>query len=399
MKQLFKNINKTSLFITLIVHLMAYKVHALDSVAIVNDIKGTVFVSAHGKTAQLNIGDEILLGSEILTTAGGTVSLTDYYDHQFHLSNSSHVKLKGDTIQLRSGYLWMQSYRKIGANSPFKITTANSISKYTYGESILSFDPVSTKTQLLVIKGKFIFQNIQNELDQIYVEDGLFSYIKTDQNKGGPRASTPVGFSSFKKITSLFNRVAPMGSIDHIVKRENTIAKMNPTLKTAPEITPSWKKTSNKREIASSPIKSGNIIYIHGSKKSDSRFLSKQLKYLGKKHNIRKKKKKVFKHSKVTVRIYGADFKLKKVPASVTKVKETIKRSKPVIKVVTKKVKALSIRAPASTTSSSTQLNDKGDAFEKGLKKAYKKQTRHSPEINSLIHDLKNYDQDFKTAY
>jgi hypothetical protein len=391
MKQSFKNINKTSLFITIIVHLFAYKAHAVDTVAIVNDIKGTVFVSIQGKTSQLNIGDEILLGSEVLTADNGSASLTDYYDHQFHLSNSSHIKFELETVQLRRGYLWLQSYRKGDSSSNFKLTTANSVSKYHEGESILSFDPQSTKTQLLVIKGKFIFQNIQNEMDRIYVEDGLFSFIKTDFFEGSPRRPTPVGFSSFKKITSLFNKVNPMGVTDHIVKRPKIIVK--------PDI---------KRGIASTPVRSGNIIYVNKVKKNDSKFLKSQLKKLGKKYK-RKKRKKVLKRSGVTLRVYGADFEIKRVPASVKKaVKKNTKKMAVRKILVKKKVKAtsktkeiaktISKRAPASVPQVSTQIG-KTDAFEKGLKKAYKKQMRHSPEMNSLIKDLKNFDQDFKTAY
>ena len=256
MKLSFRNINKTSLFISLIVHLIAFKAHAIDTVAIVNEIKGTVFASVNGKTSQLKIGQEIILGSEVLTTSSGTVSLTDYYDHQFHLSHSSHIKMIGDTVQLRAGQVWMQSFRKGSSNSSFKLSSANGIAKYNYGEAIFSFDPTTAKSQLLVIQGRFKFSNINNEMDHTYVEDGLFSYIETEKNEGSPRTPTPVGFSSFKKITHLFNKVTPMASTDHIIKRTAKIPR------TDAKVTPSWKnKKVSKRSIASVPRKSGNIIF------------------------------------------------------------------------------------------------------------------------------------------
>ena len=95
MKKLFKNINKTSLAITLIVHFMAYYAHADSSVGIVSKLEGNAFETINGKTRSLKVGDELTGMSEVMTTSGANITITDYFDHQFHLSGSSHVKMTG----------------------------------------------------------------------------------------------------------------------------------------------------------------------------------------------------------------------------------------------------------------------------------------------------------------
>jgi hypothetical protein len=49
-------------------------------------------------------------------------------------------------------------------------------------------------------------------------------------------------------------------------------------------------------------------------------------------------------------------------------------------------------RAPAS-------VKQQTDAFESSLVDQYKKQMRHSDEVNQLIRDLKNYEMDYDTGY
>ena len=45
------------------------------------------------------------------------------------------------------------------------------------------------------------------------------------------------------------------------------------------------------------------------------------------------------------------------------------------------------------------ELNKEKSNFEKTLVNEYKKQMRHSEEVNSLIEDLKNYEQNYKKNY
>ncbi len=394
MKKLFKGINKISFILSIIIHLWAFKAHGGNFIATVNSIKGAAFVTSNGETIQLKIGDELLKNAEISTTAMGAVSFSDYHDHQFHLPASSHVKLLGNNLQLRRGFVWVQSYSH-EVNSGFELSTANAVARYDYGESILSFDPVTAKSQLLVIKGRLFFSNLQNHMDRVLIEDGQFSYVQMKSGKGLPRRPTPVGYSSFKKITSLFHKVSPMGVVDHIAKRvprsQRKVEKMNRGI--ASISFPVKKRKKIKRKLKNS----GRIIYINGKKitrqntKNEKSFLDKQLSGFSRRLNKKNVKKNILKRSHVPVRVYGTYLSQMDSPSFKKRVIKNIKKTR----------KKESKRSPASIPPSQvlSKTEKVVDRFEKGLGQEYRKQMRHSPEVNSLIRDLKNYNQDFKTAY
>ena len=383
MKQLFKNINKTSLFITLLIHFLVFKAQAGDAVAIVNDAKGVVFANVNGRTIQLRTGDEILKDSEILTTSTGTITFTDYFDHQYHLANSSLVKLFPTDVQLRRGFVWVQSYRE--GEDEFTLSTANSVVKFTKGEGILSFDPESTKSQLLVVSGRFFIQNVQNRLDQVLVDDGNFSYIQTSLNGGSPRKATPVGYSSFKKMTSLFNKVKPMSTTDHIIRRNKSIARKVPkkSLGRTPAAFSGAKPASP--QMKGEPLKftaapgKGKVTFFKGNKVvDDDYFLSKQLKKLSKKARKPKPlKKKSQKKSQVKIRIFGYQGTAASYPSMAG---QKSKKVTPVNKALKSSAATQTGRKPASLPKS--MPIPKTDAFEQGLRREYKKQSRHSTEVN-----------------
>lgn len=50
-------------------------------------------------------------------------------------------------------------------------------------------------------------------------------------------------------------------------------------------------------------------------------------------------------------------------------------------------------------TALNPQVEIKKSAFENSLMEEYKKQRRHSGELNSLIKELKSFDQDYKVSY
>ncbi|TNE99718.1 MAG: hypothetical protein EP326_07625 [Deltaproteobacteria bacterium] len=387
MKKLFKNINKTSLAITLIVHFMAYYAHADSSVGIVSKLEGNAFETINGKTRSLKVGDELTGMSEVMTTSGANITITDYFDHQFHLSGSSHVKMTGIGMELRRGYLWVQSYGK--SQSPYSIKTANGFANVGYGETIMSFDPASSKTQLLVMKGTHSFGNLMEPDMTLTVEDGHFSFLSNDVENGIPRQSTPVGFSSFKKVTSLFQGVESMDKGDW-----NT----NNKTAAAPRV-----ETQVARTIASTkqaPVP-GTVIYVKsvqggsrvpasaGSDVSAFDYYKSKVKKAPWKTNLKK--------SGVPVKVWGET--TQRTPASTKSWKQIKREEKPKFPTPPTKVETSS-RNPASVSDISIRpVEVKTDDFEKGLSNQYKKQMRHSTEVNSLIRDLQNYDQDFKTAY
>jgi len=390
MKKLFRNINKTSLVITLLVHFLAWQAQADSSVGIISKLSGNAFETINGKTRTLKVGDEITALSEIMTTSGSQLTLTDYFDHQFHLSGSAHVKFNGMGMELRRGYLWVQSYGE--SQSPYPIKTANGFANIGYGETIMSFDPSSSKTQLLVMKGGHTFGNLMEPDMALRVEEGHFSFLSNDVDNGIPRQSTPVGFSSFKKVTALFNGIQSMD------KGDWSTTKKTAKVETQPVSAPARTIASTKQ----APVP-GTVIYVKsvqgGSRvpaSANTPTSAADYFYSVKKKPYRAKLKK----SGVPVRVWGTK-SWNRTPASKTKSwkKTKIKREeKP--KFPTPPTKTSTVkksRTPASISIKPVEV--KTDDFEKGLSKQYKKQMRHSSEVNSLIRDLKNYDQDFKTAY
>ncbi|MCO4792871.1 MAG: hypothetical protein KC493_04110 [Bacteriovoracaceae bacterium] len=391
MKRLFKNINKTSLVITLLVHFVAFYAHADSSVGIISKLSGNAFQTINGKTRTLKVGDEVSMLSEVLTSSGSQLTLTDYFDHQYHISGSSHIKMVSNGIELRRGYLWIQSYRKDNGKQ-FSVQTANAFTQFGYGEGIISFDPHSSKSQLLVMKGNFLFSNLMHKNMPLSVDDGHFSFLSNEVDNGAPRQSTPVGFASFKKVTTLFDGIKSMDKGDRGVKANLAATKSS--------------QSKAKRTIASTktlPIP-GTVIYVK-SKKSHTRRTpasassndkTSLLKFYYSKVG-KAKGKNSLKKSGVPVKVWGSK-SWKRTPASTPKKtspkvkrQERPKYPEPPSKSVRKR------RKPASI--SIKQVEIKEDDFEKGLSKQYKKQMRHSSEVNGLIRDLKSYDKDFKTAY
>jgi len=181
-----------------------------------------------------------------------------------------------------------------------------------------------------------------------------------------------------------------MGSMDHIVKRP--VAN---------------NRRAISRGVASVGGHQGQTTFIQSQKSENVKedaFLNQQLKKLAKKTKKAKRSKKKWKKSTVTVRVFGSSkSSAKRVPASVKKKSPAQEKSMkaspaPAVKKEVVKPQVKAMRGPASVPLN-PQVTIKKDAFEKGLTKEYKKQMRHSSEVNSLIRDLKNYDQDFKTAY
>ena len=60
---------------------------------VVEEVWGNVFLVEEGKTKQLRAGDYLYDFSEVMTEEGAQVSFSDYYDHQFHLAGSGHIKM------------------------------------------------------------------------------------------------------------------------------------------------------------------------------------------------------------------------------------------------------------------------------------------------------------------
>ena len=430
MKRLFKSIRSSLVVITLIAGFgFMTNAFAIAPIAMVGSVKGNAFIHHLGKTKKVKVGDHIHNFSEIFTEVGSQVTFSDYYDHQFHLSGSGHVKLNGKTMELKGGYLWLQSFNR---EESFAVETANAHVNYMYGESVISFDAYSGKSQLMTISGGWDFSNKFEKYRTTRLQDGQFSFISKDYENGSPRQPTPIGQGSYKKVVSLFGGVK---TLDQQASRDfqiNGVAAAPTSKKTS---TPPMIKT-RARGIASHvegdqfPAKTDSAALIreiaaggkdydepkvattYKPKKKVSTWtgLSKSEKdsfmnYYNYRLNKMKPKKKVSKNkvdytkkSGAKVYVFGADwapvahkekgdiriYNKKRFEAA----QKTVQAPK---KIAPKK------RAPASLPKKAIEAPK--DVFESTLRREYKKQTRHTSEVNDLINELESYDQDYQRSY
>jgi hypothetical protein len=285
-------------------------------------------------------------------------------------------------IELKGGYLWTQSMEN--TENHFFIQTVNSTVSFTHGEFVISYDNESGKTQLLSIKGTHLFKNNNHEFLKEEISAGKFSFIIEKYENGAPRVPTPIGSNAYTAVTSLFDEVNPMHKSKTVVEE---IEKF-PTRRLATQ--PSGRKIAS---IDSKDKKSGGSVILIKEKKVDRskrddnllNFYKSKVTKLAKKY---KKKPYKFKpeykrKSNAVVKIYGK--KKSRVPASNN------------VKIY--KVRKKKLRKPASMMELNPQVKVRKDIFETSLMKEYKKQMRHSKEINSLIKDLKSYDQDYNESY
>ena len=404
---------------------------AIAPIAMVSEVKGNAFIHHLGQTKKVKVGDHIHNFSEIFTEVGSQISFSDYYDHQFHLAGSGHVKLNGKTVELKGGYLWLQSFNR---EESFAVETANAHVNYMYGESVISFDSYNGKSQLMTISGGWHFSNKFEKYRTAHLQDGQFSFISKDYENGSPRQPTPIGHTSYKRVTALFGGVKTLNqqasrdfqviaarpapthkktkSLPPMVKRSRGIAshvegdqfpsKVSDSTALIREIdaggkanvTPSYKPTHK-------PVAAKTHYKPHASGNEKDSFM-KYYKYRVSKMKPQKKvsKNKVdySKKSGAKVYVYGGDFgsgtHKEAGDIRIYNKKRFEAANKKVVKAPVKKV--VKERAPASVVK---KLEAPKNVFESSLRREYKKQTRHTSEVNDLINELQSYDQDYQRSY
>jgi hypothetical protein len=330
-----------------------------EPVALVNSVNGKAFAVLSGKTVSLERGDIVQLNAEVMLEEGAQLTMTDYYDHEVHLSGGSHIKLGKKEFQLKRGSLWVQSYSR---ENPSMIKTANSIVGFIFGEAIVSFDSKTGKTQLFSMEGTFSFSNILKLDVQTRVDSGHFSFVDPKYNEGVPRAPTKIGYQSYHAVTADFSNIEKMSGKDFQMSAAKTPNKetlvnqmVKPMLNNNPKtpgvitfISSTRPKKTAKRGIAS---------LSSGSK------------------NYRKTKKK----SGVKVRIFGGS---QSAPS----------RSQ-------YKAPKSQGRNPASMPSASQSVNGPSTEFRNAFQQEYQDQKKHTGAVNSLIDELKSYKVDYHKEY
>lgn len=374
MKKLFKS---TKLISTAFLLLIADVAMAQSEKAVVTALMGRAFVNrkVDSKPVMLEVkkGDTLFEFDEVFTEVGSQLSMRDSYDHDFHLSGSGYALILNRAIELKGGYLWVRSYSD--RDEKFTVSTVNANTTYDNADFIISFDQDSGKTQLMSLKGQVEFANMVHSYLKYEVPAGKFSFISESYEDGSPRMPTPTGESTYRKVISLFDGVDKdfeNKTKRQIVKKESSKADhRTPASATSPK-------------TVSEP---GSIIYVKESPKiiDDSNMIDDIGRKLAsesmKKISAKKKFKPAYeKSSGVQVKVFGTQNNTgNRMPASVGNMKNKD-----------------TMRGPASLVS---PVQIKNDPFESSLLIEYKKQMRHSNEVNSLIKELKNYDQDYKESY
>ena len=379
MKKLYKGIRKIKFILIITFTLFCPIVMSKDSPEMrVDYVIGKAFLkNANGDISEIKKGDHIYHLSEINTEEGSLVGVSNFYDQQFSLSGSGYIKIFKNNIELRAGYLWIESVTV--KNDKFHIETPNAKITYEKGISILSYDQYSQKTQILTTQGRFEFKNIFEEHLSIWVQTGEFSFISKDYENGMPRKATPAGQSTFLKITGLFKARPVETRFDSKDSSYKLVSKSkSDLLGRLPSSTDSIKTK-------------GKIIYAYKKKrefslKDDHLLKLNQRKIASLKLSVIKKKVRKFapdykKKSSVSIRIFGSVQK---------KFQKKLKH----------KTKFIKKRMPASVVKvKSRDITTHKPAFESSLTGEYKKQLRHSKGMNRLIRDLHSFDQDYKQSY
>lgn len=394
MKKSYNDTRKINIFFLLVTFLISTTSLAESPELMVRAVKGNAFLVSKGKTVMLKPGDHIYDFQEVFTEVGGQISVANYNDQVFHLAGGGNMRVLKGLIELQNGYLWLESIAK--TESEYQIQTPNSRVLFTSGEAIIDFDNNSGKSQVLVLQGEIEFGNLFQDYLKIPISAGKFSFISKEYENGAPRNPTPVGRNTFSKVQALFDKPK--------LERKKSIARASDIL-TKEDISPVVKIKEKSRGIASvessapmisEPVISNvekttssesGIIYIRPKVRDTSKddmllnYHSKNLTKL-KVKKVKKKFKPTY-EKKSGVKVYVFGRKAKKQTRGIA--------SKPM-------VKSKSNRAPASVHMKPA-VKLKKDVFESSLIKEYKKQLRHSKEVNSLIQELKSYDQDYKQSY
>lgn len=375
MKRSFK-ITKSNWAIALCLLGLSFTSHAA-SLGLVQNIKGNSFLTSKNESLKIaKTGDSIEDFSEVITEEGSSVTIALTHDQLLHISGSTQVRFFNKMLELKRGYVWIQSAKTGGIDN---IQTANADFRFTTGEGVYSFDPGKGKSQVLVISGDTTIANINRVENYTVLRDGEFSFVSLDYENGSPRAPTRIGGTSFSKVIALFNGVEPFG----------------PHTYQAPQNA----QTTSGRSIASvmdeapaAPQRAavkGKIIYIEDNSKEHERvrelellnYHQKQLVKIATPKTTKKWKPTYEKNSNVKVHIFGAQNESTysgRAPASVAPA-------------------SAPSRSPASLGHMAPSIQD--DTFKKSLVDEYKKQMRHSKEVNSLIKELESVDQDFSESY
>jgi hypothetical protein len=381
----------------------------------VHSLKGKAFASFNGKTRFLKEREKLPENTEVITEVGSLADLVDHSGRQFFLAGSGQIKMGRDFVEVKRGYLWIKAESYEGY---LNVNTANAEMIFASGESILSFDARTGKTQLLVIRGKVVFQNKLNKMMSTEILAGQFSFIDDKLRDGEPRAGTAIGFDSFKKITSTFQQNVEIGKFYQKPSADESMTSLKGSASTSTSTSTSLgteltiDKSTYKKGANAAAENTGSANWLNS-------FYQTQLKEIkGDKplapmvhHKPTKKGKKC---ANVPMLIFGKNRPYNDRSDSLTSAQNKMKSNKsPMVKMakglqptssrIAKSITTARAR-PTTMKNSSRGLASPGkpaeiNSFESSLKRKYLEQTRHNGDVTHLIKELKTYSEDYKSSY
>ncbi|MCT4640898.1 MAG: hypothetical protein N4A33_01285 [Bacteriovoracaceae bacterium] len=336
------------------------------TVARVTDHKGAaLFYNKAGQLKHLVYGTKLSTGTDVIVDDNGALTLKTDDGTYYYLSAGSTAKLYSNGIELKSGKVWVNRPKE---SIMEVVQSANSKVYHKTGQFIFSFDPIDSKSELLVLTGNVKFSNRQEEELKYSIPAGSFSFVSKKYENGVPRKATRVGQKSYTALRSIFSDFDDLKK----VKFDNMFTPSLP-----------------KRAIASVKTKS-KIRFVKYSYKKENKSKKTSLKIIKKSRSIASVKRKVVnKENTAKVRL----FRLKKKKRYTQKIVKT--KIIPVLK-VDKRTR----RKPAAVEKKQIiQDLSSVSLFEKSLRTQIDSNPKYKPEINSLIDELKSYQDDFVKDY
>jgi len=212
MKKLCCAISVKRIFTVAVLLLVARVSYAAKEtpIGMVESQRGNTFaVKLNNDVITLTKGSVLYDKYQLVTEEGSELVYSDGKGRKFQLSGAANLTITNNVFELKSGYVYVTSTLKTKAN----LQTANAGVEFGAGEFVISYDPESGKSQLMSVKGSYDFYNRNDRLLVVAVKDGEFSVMDKSFDAIAPRSATPVGFKSFKKVLSLFNKAEGHGEV------------------------------------------------------------------------------------------------------------------------------------------------------------------------------------------
>jgi hypothetical protein len=217
---------------------------AAKPVAQVIEVTGKAFkITPDGKTSILRVNEHLDERSEVMVEEGGNVTLNDYFDATYHLIGGTHLKFFHQSAQLKQGKTWIKSKNH---KHPLAVTTANGHVGFSKGEFIVTFDQLTSRSQVLVVNGDIDFSNVLEKDMKYSVSAGTFSLIDPEVEDGVPRAPTKVGLRSLDLALSEFK------ALPETLKERSAPSTTARSIASVEEVSP--------------PVKKGEIIFLQSSR-------------------------------------------------------------------------------------------------------------------------------------